>query len=159
VAAGETLDEVDLRIVRELQEDGRRSFAAIGRAVNLSEAAVRQRVGRMRRRGVLDVLGVVDTLALGLGVMAMVGIRVHARSSQEVARRIAEIDEVDEVILVTGSLDILAQVVCRDADHLLRVLSEDVARLPGVERAETFVYLRLVKRSSGGAGTLASPAR
>ncbi len=152
------LDEVDRRIVQHLQQDGRRSFAAIGRDVNLSEAAVRQRVGRLRRTKMLDVVGVVDTLALGLGVMAMVGIRVHARSSQEVARRIAEIDEVDEVILVTGSLDILVEVVCRDADHLLRVLSEDIARLPGVERAETFVYLRLVKRSTAATGGPGEPS-
>jgi Lrp/AsnC family transcriptional regulator for asnA, asnC and gidA len=148
------IDETDLRIIRHLQADGRRPFAEIARDVHLSEGAVRQRVARLRRDGLLDIVGVVDPVALGLGVMATVGIRVHARSAQEVARRIAELPDVTQVALVTGSIDILAEVVCADGDHLLRVLSEDIARLPGVERAETFVFLRLVKRTTGAAADL-----
>jgi Lrp/AsnC family transcriptional regulator for asnA, asnC and gidA len=64
-----------------------------------------------------------------------------------VADRLAEIDEVDYVVLTAGSFDILLEVVCEDDDHLLRLLSERIRSLPGVRDTETFVYLKLAKQS------------
>ena len=70
------LDDVAKAIIEQLQQDGRRSYAAIGKVVGLSEAAVRQRVQRLIDGGVMQVVAVTDPLELGFARQAMVGIRV-----------------------------------------------------------------------------------
>ncbi|MGZ4455831.1 MAG: AsnC family transcriptional regulator [Nocardioides sp.] len=70
------LDEVSKAIIEQLQQDGRRSYAAIGKVVGLSEAAVRQRVQRLTDSGVMQVVAVTDPLELGFARQAMVGVRV-----------------------------------------------------------------------------------
>ena len=79
--------------------------------------------------------------------MATVGVRVRGRGLMEAARRIADLPEVTYLVLVAGSVDMLVELVCRDTEHLLRVLSEDIARLPGVEAGDTFTFLLIVKKS------------
>ena len=71
------LDDVSKSIIEQLQQDGRRSYASIGKAVGLSEAAVRQRVQRLSEAGVMQIVAVTDPLQLGFGRQAMVGIRVE----------------------------------------------------------------------------------
>ena len=70
------LDDVSMAIIEQLQQDGRRSYAAIGKVVGLSEAAVRQRVQRLVEGGVMQIVAVTDPLELGFARQAMVGIRV-----------------------------------------------------------------------------------
>jgi Lrp/AsnC family transcriptional regulator for asnA, asnC and gidA len=139
-------DDVSKRIIEELQRDGRRSYAALAKTVGLSEAAVRQRVQRLIDAGVMQVVAVTDPLQVGFARQAMVGIRVDG-DLVAVANRLAEIDEVDYVVITAGSFDILLEVVCEDDDHLLRLLSERIRGLPGVRDTETFVYLKLAKQT------------
>jgi Lrp/AsnC family transcriptional regulator for asnA, asnC and gidA len=144
--AAAVIDEIAKQIIEELQQDGRRSYAALAKSVGLSEAAVRQRVQRLIDAGVMQVVAVTDPLQVGFTRQAMVGLRVEG-DLIAVADRLAEIDEVDYVVLTAGSFDILLEVVCENDDHLLRLLSERIRRLPGIRDAETFVYLRLAKQS------------
>ena len=139
-------DDVSKQIIEQLQQDGRRSYAAIGKAVGLSEAAVRQRVQRMVDSGLMQVVAVTDPLQVGFHRQAMIGLRVEG-DLVRVADELAKIDEVDYVVITAGSFDILLELVCEDDDHLLRVLSERVRVLPGVRDTETFVYLKLAKQT------------
>jgi Lrp/AsnC family transcriptional regulator for asnA, asnC and gidA len=133
------------RIIEELQRDGRKSYAALAKIVGLSEAAVRQRVQRLIDAGVMQVVAVTDPMQVGFARQAMVGVRVDG-DLVAVADQLAEIDEVDYVVITAGSFDILLEVVCEDDDHLLRLLSERIRGLPGVRDTETFVYLKLTKQ-------------
>jgi Lrp/AsnC family transcriptional regulator, regulator for asnA, asnC and gidA len=141
-----TLDDVSKRIIEQLQQDGRRSYAAIGKVVGLSEAAVRQRVQRLTESGVMQVVAVTDPLQLGFARQAMVGIR--ARGELEVvAEALAELPEVDYVVITAGSYDILAEVVAESDDHLLELISLKIRTIPNVESTETFMYLKLQKQT------------
>jgi Lrp/AsnC family transcriptional regulator, regulator for asnA, asnC and gidA len=143
---GQTLlDETSKRIVEQLQEDGRRPYAAIGKAVGLSEAAVRQRVQRLLDAGVVQIVAVTDPIQVGFARQAMIGIRCSGDLSA-LADELAAIPEVDYVVVTAGSFDLLAEVVCEDDDHLLDLLSRRIRRLPGVSETETFVYLKLRKQ-------------
>ncbi len=139
------LDETSKRIIEQLQADGRRPYASIGKAVGLSEAAVRQRVQRLLDSGVMQIVAVTDPLQVGFSRQAMIGVRV-AGDITAVADRLADLDEVDYVVITAGSFDVLAEVVCEDDDHLLDVLTNHIRTLPGVLSTETFVYLRLRKQ-------------
>jgi len=139
------LDETSKRIIEQLQEDGRRPYAAIGKAVGLSEAAVRQRVQRLLDTGVMQIVAVTDPLQVGFTRQAMMGIRVSGDMTQ-VADLLADMAEVDYVVVTAGSFDLLAEVVCEDDDHLLELITQRIRTIPGVASTETFVYLSLRKQ-------------
>lgn len=140
------LDDVSKAIIEQLQQDGRRSYAAIGKVVGLSEAAVRQRVQRLIDGGVMQVVAVTDPLELGFARQAMVGVRVTGRL-EPVADAIAELAEVDYVVITAGSFDLLVEVVAESDEHLLEVISGRIRDIEGVLATETFMYLRLHKQT------------
>ena len=139
------LDDVGKAIVEQLQEDGRRPYATIGRAVGLSETAVRQRVARLQEAGVIQVVAVTDPLQLGFRRQAMVGIRADG-DVVAVADAVAQMPEVDYVVITAGSFDVLVEAVCEDDDHLLELVGRRIRDVPGVRNTETFVYLKLRKQ-------------
>jgi len=139
------LDEVSKAIVEQLQTDGRRSYAEIGKAVGLSEAAVRQRVQKLTDAGVMQVVAVTDPMQLGFFRQAMIGVRV-AGDTRRVADELSQLRAVDYVVLTAGSFDILAEVVCEDDDDLIELLNTRIRAIEGVHSTETFVYLRLHKQ-------------
>jgi len=139
------LDDVSKAIIEQLQTDGRRSYAEIGKAVGLSEAAVRQRVQKLQESGVMQVIAVTDPMQLGFYRQAMIGIRVTGDTTR-VARLLGEIPAVDYVVLTAGSFDILAEVVCENDDDLIELLNQRIRGIEGVQSTETFVYLRLHKQ-------------
>src|SRR3954471_8405468 len=140
------LDDVSKAIIEQLQQDGRRSYAAIGKVVGLSEAAVRQRVQRLIESGVMQVVAVTDPLQLGFARQAMVGIRVSG-PLEPVADALADLEEVDYVVVTAGSYDVLAEVVCESDEHLLDLVSGRIRAIEGVVSTETFMYLRLRKQT------------
>jgi len=140
------LDETSKAIIEQLQVDGRRSYAAIGKAVGLSEAAVRQRVQRLTDAGVMQVVAVTDPLELGFDRQAMIGIKAEG-ALEPIAERLAAMDEVEYVVITAGSFDLLIEVLCESDEHLLQVLSERVRQIEGVKSTESFVYLKLVKQT------------
>ncbi|HWI30627.1 MAG TPA: Lrp/AsnC family transcriptional regulator [Microbacterium sp.] len=140
-----SIDDVAKAIIELLQEDGRRSYAEIGKAVGLSEAAVRQRVQKLTDSGVMQIVAVTDPLQLGFFRQAMIGINVSG-DTRLVADALAEIPAVDYVVLTAGSFDILAEVVCESDDDLLGLLNSEIRKIDGVRSTETFVYLKLQKQ-------------
>ena len=142
---GAVLDAVSKAIIEQLQEDGRRPYATIGRAVGLSEAAVRQRVQRMLESGVMQIVAVTDPLTVGFPRAAMIGIRVEG-DMETVAEQLEAMTEIDYVVITAGAYDILVEVVCEDDDHLLDVINKRIRAIPGVRHTESFVYLKLRKQ-------------
>ena len=140
------LDDVSKAIIEQLQQDGRRSYAAIGKEVGLSEAAVRQRVQRLIEAGVMQVVAVTDPIELGFARQAMVGVRVTG-PVDAVADRLAELEEVDYVVVTAGAYDLLVEVVCESDEHLLELLSGRIRAIEGVAGTETFMYLKLRKQT------------
>ncbi len=139
------LDDVSKAIIEQLQQDGRRPYAAIGKAVGLSEAAVRQRVQRLQDTGVMQIVAVTDPLQVGFARAAMVGVRVTG-DAEEVADRLADLPEVDYLVVCAGSFDILVELVTENDDHLLDVINRRIRAIPEVSSTETFVYLKLRKQ-------------
>jgi Lrp/AsnC family transcriptional regulator for asnA, asnC and gidA len=140
------LDGVDAAIIRALQTDGRIPYSRLGPMVGLSQAAVRQRVQRLIDRGVMQVVAVTDPAVLGLGLQAMVGVRVEG-DPRVVAAAIAESDAVDYVVVTGGRYDVLVEVVAPDAAALLDLVTETIRHVPGVATTEILTYLKLVKQT------------
>ena len=140
------VDEVSHAIIEQLQEDGRRPYAAIGKAVGLSEAAVRQRVQRLQDSGVMQIVAVTDPMLVGSSQAAMVGITVDG-DLEPVADALAQLPSVTYLVLCAGGFDLLAEIVVQDNAHLLSVTNDGIRCIPGVRRVEVFTYLNIRKQT------------
>lgn len=141
------VDETDLKILRILAEDGRRSFAEIAAELKLAPSTVQQRTTRLIDSGIVKILGVTDNEILGINVTATVAIKADGTRLRQIADELSKIAEVSFVVMCAGTYDLLAEVGCRDNDHLISLISDKIAKVKGVREMETFVYLRIVKNS------------
>ena len=142
-----SIDDIDQRIIEALQQDGRRPFTKIAADLGISEASVRQRVSNLINNQVMQIVAVTNPIKLGFSLASMIGIRVSGDRLIEAAQEISAFDEVIYLILCTGSFDMLAEIVCRDNEHLLNFLTEKLYKVPGVQQAETYMYLRVCKQN------------
>ena len=140
------LDQLSKRIIEQLQEDGRRSYAAIARAVGLSEAATRQRVQKLIDERVIQIAAVTDAAAVGFHRMALLGITVEGEI-RSVADKLSGLPEAEYVVICAGQFDVLVELICEDDAHLLRTIDESVRTIPGIRSTEAFVYLQVAKET------------
>jgi len=93
----------------------------------------------------MQIVAVTDAMQVGFSRQAMIGLRVTGDVTV-VSDAVAEMPEVDYVVITAGSFDLMIEVVCEDDDHLLELVSQRLRALPGVLSTETFVYLKLRKQ-------------
>ncbi|HET6848956.1 MAG TPA: Lrp/AsnC family transcriptional regulator [Gaiellales bacterium] len=139
------LDLIDRKIIESLQADGRTAFTALAREAGISEAAVRARVRRLKDGGVIEVVAVTNPLMVGFDVMAMVGIQANS-NLEEIADVVSAWDETSYVVILSGSFDLMVEIVCADNQHLLKLVQR-IREVPGVKATETFMYLDLHKQT------------
>ncbi|MGE0505092.1 MAG: Lrp/AsnC family transcriptional regulator [Solirubrobacterales bacterium] len=140
VDASRRLDEVDRRIVAELSENGRLPFALVGEALGISESQVRKRVHRMTDSGAVRIMALTNPRNLGFETLAFIGLRAAPEQRvSDLAAAISAVPSVTYLAICAGRFDILAEVVCRDAEHLIAVLDDEFREVPGVAQLETFV--------------------
>jgi Lrp/AsnC family transcriptional regulator for asnA, asnC and gidA len=157
-AANSTLDDLDRSIIRQLQLNGRRPYAGMARELGVPEATVRQRTERLVARGVVQIVGVSDPLAMGFRQPAFIGLKVDASRIEQIAAQIAQLEEVTYLVITAGRFDLVCEVVCRDSDHLLEVLGQRLGVIEGIRSSETLVELRIVKETYQW-GTMEEPRR
>src|SRR5271170_4026395 len=143
------LDDTDERILNELTEHARATFAEIGEKVNLSAPAVKRRVDRMLDSGVIKgFTTVVDRNALGWNTEAYVQVYCHGRIAPDELRAAwADIPEIVSAATVTGTSDAILHVLARDMRHLETAL-ERIRSSAEIERSESIVVLsNLIERT------------
>jgi Lrp/AsnC family transcriptional regulator for asnA, asnC and gidA len=140
------LDATSRAIVEQLQQDGRQAYATIGKTVGLSEATVRQRVQRLIDQGLMQIVAVTDPMRLGFARQAMIAISATG-DTEAIAEQLAQIEEVDYVVITAGTYDILVEVVVEDDAHLLQLTNQKIRSIDGIVKTESFLYLKLVKQT------------
>lgn len=138
------IDAVDRAIIAELQVDGRRPFTEIARSVGMAEATVRQRVRRLERRGVVQIVAVIAPLRLGLR-RVLIGVRVRGHTLAEVERKLRVLPEVDYVAVTTGSYDLILMAACPDEESIAALVTERMRAIPGVDSLDVVTILRETK--------------
>jgi Lrp/AsnC family transcriptional regulator for asnA, asnC and gidA len=140
----QALDKTDIAIIGHLQIDGRRAYTTIAKDLGISEASVRQRVARLLRTNIIQIVAVSSPLDLGL-LWAQVLLRVRGDRLQAAAEAVAELPEVDYVSICAGGADIIVGMVARDREELMDVLVNRIRAIEGIEHAEFFLHLRVLK--------------
>jgi Lrp/AsnC family transcriptional regulator for asnA, asnC and gidA len=139
------IDDIDLQIIKILNEDGRTPFSQIAQQLDVSTGMIRQRYQRLVQDGVLQVVAVTNPLLMGFTTMAQIGAKVDVGRLQEIAEQIAAFEEVVYLVLITGSYDLHIEVVCRDKSHLMDFLTNKLYSVEGIKDSETFIYMHIAK--------------
>ena len=139
------LDDIDRAIIERLQQDGRMPYTRLATVVGLSEAAVRQRVQRLIDNGTMQVVAVTNPMQLGMGRMAMIGVRTEGDISA-ITTQLEAFGDIDYLVVTAGSFDFICEVVAVD-DAALLDLTNRIRSVPGVRSTETFIYLELAKQT------------
>ena len=143
------MDNLDLKIISLLQEDGTATNAGIARKVGVSEETVRRRLKRLIQEEYIKVVALPDPAKLGYESEVLIGIQVAAAKVDEVADTLAEMDEINWVSITTGSYDVFAWATLRTSEALSIFLRSKVGTISGVNKMETFINLAIKKRRSG----------
>ncbi|UED88763.1 Lrp/AsnC family transcriptional regulator [Streptomyces profundus] len=139
---GARVDATDARVLAALAEEPRATVLALAQRLGLSRNTVQARLAKLERAGVLRSFERrIDPAALGRPLTAFVTAEVEQRRLAEVAGALAGIDEVVEVIGVSGDMDLLIRVIATDAEDLYRVAGSVLA-CPGVVRTSTALAMR-----------------
>jgi Lrp/AsnC family transcriptional regulator for asnA, asnC and gidA len=141
------LDDTDRAIIAHLQYDGRMPFTEIAAQLGLSEGAVRRRVKLLTQSGALQIVGIVEPQLLDWQAAAMVGVTTRAGQIDAAAHQIAQYPEVSYLFMASGGFDLFVEVYCHDREHFASFLSNKLQKVPGVERTETFMILKMYKLS------------
>lgn len=141
-------DELDLKIIALLQEDGRMSTQDIAGALDSTSSTIRKRIRRLEETGTMRVVAVTDFAAAGYDVLLAIGIEVESRSAEAVGLDLAALPEVFSVNLTTGSHDIEILVGARSFDELATFLHEEVSHIDGIGRLSPGLTVEVYKYQS-----------
>jgi DNA-binding Lrp family transcriptional regulator len=146
------LDELDRRLLVELQHNARVSSAELARRFDLSGPGLQKRLRRLEQRGVIrHYATVVSREAVGLDLLCFVHVMLaHHRpnSVRQFPDRVKRLPEVLECHYLTGEVDYLLKVVVANHDHLERFLFEKLMKVEGVDRIRTSIVLKEIKAST-----------
>ena len=141
----EHIDKLDLSILEHLQEDGRKSFTEISKALDVAVGTIRNRYNKMVADGTLNIIPKVDPVRIGFNAPASIGISVELNRLQEAIDSISSFPEVSWLASVTGKYDIVVDVMCKDIDHLNEFVIERLGKVPGVRDIEITFHLKIYK--------------
>ena len=139
-------DKTDVKIVNLLLEDGRMPSSEIARRIgDISERAVRYRIDRMMDENVIRVSAVAKPQAFGLTTIADVWMEVESDRILEVAKKMAEFDNVSYVACGIGESDVSIQIVAKDTAEIYQFITEVVRKTPGVRKTTTSIVPLILK--------------
>ena len=142
------LDNLDLKILHELQRDGSLSNVELARRVHLSPSPCLARVKALEAARVIDRYVAIDAAALGLGLSVFISISLRSQNKESLAefeRRIAEHDAVMECYLMTGDSDYLIRVAVADIGALEKFILNQLTPIPGIEKIRSSFALKQVR--------------
>jgi Lrp/AsnC family transcriptional regulator for asnA, asnC and gidA len=141
-----SIDDVDKKIILELQKDGRTSYKTIAKKLQVSDGTVRLRIDKMIKNNVLRISASVNPFFFVNRIMAIVGMKLEKRTHSEVMEKLSQLGPVKSVCNVTGRYDIFAEVFLNSREELNKFLIEDISQIDGIQSTETYVYLDALKK-------------
>lgn len=139
------LDELDLRIITELQDDGRKPSTEIARQLGVPRTTVARRIERLVGQKIITIGVFANSRRIGLPLHVMIEVGVEPRKHEEVVAALVALDEVRWVGVTTGHYDLLLEGMLRSNEHLQRFLLEGLGKIDGVTQIRTSHILSVAK--------------
>ena len=147
------IDELDLKLIQELQKDGRQSYVNIARMLGVVEGTVRRRVKDLADRNIIKIVAVPNLREIGYNFISVMGLQVRMADLRKVADELAGKPNVCYLAFVTGRYDLMAMLVTRSSEELSQFIEKEISALPSILRTETFVNLDIIKGGRPGLDT------
>jgi len=143
MAANLNIDKLDLQIINEMMRNAEISYADLGKKLFVSGGTIHVRMKKLHEMGVVKGTKLqVDLKMIGYDVIAFIGIYLEKSSLYDtVAKELKKIPEIIRLNYTTGNYSIFAEIVCKDIEQLRRVLHDELQKVKGIERTETFISL------------------
>lgn len=137
------LDSTDVGIINILQQDAKTAYAEIGKKLFVSPGTVHARIKKLERLGIIKkTVAQINYAKIGFDITCFLGVFLGKSSLYENAKKSLEkIDEVVSVHYTTGQYSMFVKIICRDTNHLRKVLSEKIQKIEGIQRTETLLSL------------------
>ena len=137
------LDKLDLQIIQEMMEDAEISYADLGKKLFVSGGTIHVRIKKLEEQGVVKGKKLsVDLKELGYDVIAFIGIYLEKSSLYDsVAKELKKVPQIVRLNYTTGNYSMFAEIVCKDIQQLRYVLHDELQKIKGIERTETFISL------------------
>ncbi len=142
-----TLDELDRKLIAELQQDAYRTHASLAQMLGVSKTTITRRIQRLLDNGTLRIIGVLDASKIGLNTSALIGLNVNLRNSEAIISHLTTKPQVHLLALVTGRYDIVIGVTVGSTAELAQFVTKDVASIDGVQSSETLFALEIKKQT------------
>lgn len=136
-------DKLDLQIIQQLMHDANISYAEMGKQLFVSAGTIHVRIKKMQETGIISGMKFQANLKkLGYDVIAFIGIYLEKSSLYDsVAKELKNIPEIVRMNYTTGNYSIFAEIVCKDIAQLRTILHDELQKIKGIERTETFISL------------------
>jgi Lrp/AsnC family transcriptional regulator, regulator for asnA, asnC and gidA len=143
MAAKLNLDKLDLQIIDHMQENAEISYADLGKKLFVSGGTIHVRIKKLQEMGIVKGTKLkIDLKVMGYDVIAFIGIYLEKSSLyDQVAKELRKIPEIIRVNYTTGNYSMFAEIVCKDINQLKFVLHDELQKIKGIERTETFISL------------------
>lgn len=137
------LDKLDLQIIQEMMEDAEISYADLGKKLFVSGGTIHVRIKKLEESGIVKGKKLsIDLKTLGYDVIAFIGIFLEKSSLYDsVAKELKKIPQIVRLNYTTGNYSMFAEIVCKDIKQLRFVLHDELQKIKGIERTETFISL------------------
>jgi Lrp/AsnC family transcriptional regulator for asnA, asnC and gidA len=142
---GLEIDELDLRIITALQNDGRRPSTEIARQLGVPRTTVARRIERLVGQKIITIGVFANSRRIGLPLHLMIELEVEPRHRAAVLEAVVALDEVRWVGIATGHYDLLLEAMLRSNDHLQQFLFDDLGAIEGITSARTSHILNVAK--------------
>ena len=140
------VDELDHGIIKHLSIDGRLSFTELSIRLQVTEKTIRLRYKNLIEKGILEVVGVVNPLAVGLKAGAIIQVKVKANSISETIEKLKDIREIRFITLTTGEYSLLFQITVKDQEKITEIIRE-VNKIEYITGVNTIIQLEVYKNT------------
>ena len=139
------IDELDLKIIVELQRDGRQTNIELARKLGVVEGTIRKRVKALQDNEYIRIVAVPHLRELGYRCVSTIAMQVQLKMLRKVGQALAVKPNVGYLAFVTGRYDLLAVVMTPSSDDISNFIEKEITPIPGIMRTETFVNLDVLK--------------
>ncbi|MBA7618004.1 Regulatory protein AsnC [subsurface metagenome] len=142
-------DDLDRRLIEELQKNGRESYTNLAKTLGVVEGTVRKRLKGLLDRGIIKIAAIPNLLRLGYNLMIIMALDVRIGDIRKVGNHLAEKPNVLYLTSATGRYDIIVMIAARSTQELNEFIEDEIASMPSVLKTETFVTLDIIKAGAG----------
>jgi Lrp/AsnC family transcriptional regulator, regulator for asnA, asnC and gidA len=139
------IDDLDKKIITELDGDARRSYTELAKVLKVSEGTIRNRVKNLQKRNIIRLEPVINPYALGYNFITMMALEVKVSDLPTVAEMLAKMPNVYYLAFVTGRYDVIAIILSKSTQELSDFIKDNISNVPGIVRSETLVNLEVRK--------------